>query len=256
MSTLGQYHIDLGTGGTKANRPSNATGRLHYNADSTNKAYETYYDIAAGDGWYAAGGANIVAHTKTGSEWSSLEVTWSKRYLMYDIFMVSTDFTNNNNGLGVRIRNDGSWYNDSRYGMSMTWWCTNDGWDYANHNRNYGSYWNVTQYDNSSYRSQANGETGNLIWMRIGSGLPNNITSNRFTGHGFSSGRSAPGTIGCEWNMSFNSSNSRTASNGQTAYPIDGIRFFTVNGGSIRGASGTGTIVTVYGLSGSEETDV
>ena len=248
MATLGQYHIDLGTGGTRNNRPSDQTGRLFYNADNTNKAYETYYDIASGDGWYAAGGANIVAHIKTGSQWSSLDVTWSKRYMMYDIFMVSTDLTSGNNGLGMRIRNDGTWYTDNRYGASQNWWCSNDGGAQATHNFNYNSYFPVTQYEDASYRSQANGETGHLIWLRLSSGLPSNLTSNRFTGHGFYSTRAAPGVIGGEFNMSFNASNSRTGSNGQTTYPIDGIRFFTLNGGAMRGGTGTGTIITVYGL--------
>lgn len=234
-------------------------GDIIYNSD--NKSYEMYHELSTnggnGEGWHAVGGGNLVAHRKVYGSWSTLDLNWTPGYLSYDVYMLTNDVTSQG-GIWLRVYNNGQLIDDSEYGYVNAWGCSNDGADFASNNYWYSSIWEtVGDRSRTNYRTQANGESHNLAKIRISGGLPSSNSQSRPVFRCLSTCRTPNGVLHSHGWGEVNLGRQRNAlgggANGEV-YNIDGLRFGS-HEGSVRGGTGCSTIISVFGVSGYEESE-
>jgi hypothetical protein len=266
-TVLGEHALTFPSSGT---RPTGSQGMIRHN--STNNSYEGYHNLATGtDGWYGLGEKQLVARSVRGDAWNTFDLVWGHsgaRYTMYQVYWCFVDANTNASRIFCQVYDASGtlWSPSGGSGYTYTdnWGAANDGGDGAGTNFNSVnagcnssipiSNWNTAD---SGYWSAATGETHQAGSMNIYSGLPCSRGSNwpMFEGtyqHYSVSYSSVTGRFG---GSIFNTTASQTATNGTTYYPITGLRFGYLDGYTNR--SGTITaIVTVYGLTGTEEREM
>lgn len=252
-------------------RPTGSQGAMRFN--DTTKVYENYHDLSVGtDNWYGTGGRQLIARGTANSAWNTFDIIWGKtyqRYLNYEVnfcfqdgatnvYRMYCQFYDENGSLFQLSGGNGYTYTDN-FGSA------NDGGDGAAANfnainSNAQSYFPVSSWysNDSGYWSAANGESANVGSFTIFQSIPTSYAQNIITFKGsYTHYTPSYGSLtarfgGSAWGMSGGSA----ATNGQPWYPITGIRFGYLDGYTARAVTGVNAVVTVYGLSGTEERDL
>jgi hypothetical protein len=264
VTILGENALTIPSSGT---RPTGSAGMIRH--DTTNNSYEGYHNLTTGvDNWYGLGERQLVARAVRGDAWNTFDIVWGHagaRYVEYEVHFSFTDANTNQSRIFCQVYDPAGnlWNNSgtSGYSYSDNWAASNDGGDGAGANFN-----SVNSGCNSSipisnwytadagYWSGANGESHQSGTLKIYSGMPCSRGSNwpMFDGtyvHYSPSYGLVQGRFG---GMIFQFGASQTATNGTTYYPVTGLRFGYLDGYTNRSGSIT-TLVTVYGLTGTEE---
>jgi hypothetical protein len=148
---------------------------------------------------------------------------------------------------------------------SDNWSCANDGVDgsglnYNIVNSNGGNYFPIsnwtTQDAGTGYWSQANGESHQDAFIRIYGSLPSGFTSNHISYEGTYAHMAPLGSTHARFGGVIINMTVGTATNGQSYYPVTGIRIGYLDGYTAPSISGPNAIITVYGLTGTEEREL
>jgi hypothetical protein len=259
----------------RTNRPTGAVGVIRY--DTNNRSLEGFYNPTGANTWGAIGGATLIARATRSDAWNSFDLIWdfqsdSPKYSMYEVFFLTTDPPTNQSRYYCQVFYSGGnlWNNSggSGYTYNDNWAASNDGADGAGQNFNNinsncsGSIpisnWNAAD---SGYWTTADGESHIGVSMRFYNSIPTAFTNNLLPFEGSYVHRTyLYGSTQARFGgMVHNLSTAVTANQNQPFYPITGLRFGLLDGYTARAAVGSGsinTIVTVYGLTGTEEREL
>ena len=264
---LGEHALTIPSSGT---RPTGSAGMIRHN--TTNNSYEGYHNLTTGvDNWYGLGGKQLIARSVRGDAWNSFDMVWGysgSRYVAYEVYWTFADPLTTNSRVYCQVYDPAGnlWNNSGASGYSYidNWAASNDGTDYSGTNfnsvnSNCNSSIPITNwYSDSSYWSAANGESTQTGTLNIYSGLPSSRGNNwpMYDGtyvHYSGVGGMVQGRFG---GMIFQFSAAQASTNYATnLYPIRGLRFGYLDGYTNRSGAIT-AIVTVYGLTGTEERDL
>jgi hypothetical protein len=255
----------------RTNRPTGAVGIIKY--DTTNRSLEGFYNPTGSNTWGAIGGSTLIARATRTDAWNTFDIVWdwqndSPKYHMYEVFFLTTDPVTNLSRYYCQVfYSGGSLFSSSGasgYTYNDNWSASNDGADlagvnYNNINSNAGSSIPITNWNSadSGYWATADGESHIGVSMKFYNSLPSSFTSNLLPFEGSYVHRSsAYGSTHARFGgMVHNLPSGVTGTQGQTITPITGLRFGLLDGYTARAGS-INTIVTVYGLTGTEERDV
>jgi hypothetical protein len=265
-SSTGYFDLPAGT---QAQRPgSPGTGMMRHN--TSNDTVEIYHNLGDGvDGFYSFGGRVLIARQLRSDAWNTTDVVWGfngPRYIGYEVEVILTDANTNQSRLYMQVHDYVGVQTGGIYGYSDSWSAGNDGGDIAGTNYNsatpaYGSQIPISNWNSvdAGYWSQSNGESHQCAKVKFYASLPSGFTSNRwnFTGE-YVHDSASYGVTGGVFRGQVNLSNTATATNGATYYPITGIRVGFLDGYTSRaaGSPGISSIITVYGITGLEERNI
>jgi hypothetical protein len=267
---LGENALQLPAGTT---RPTGSNGMIRFN--TTTNAYENYHNLISGtDNWYGTGGKQLIARAVRDDAWTVLDIVWgwnTARFLQYEVYWVFADAAVNASRMycqfydaaGNLFQNSGS----TGYTYVDNWAAANDGNDGAGQNfnavnSNCSSSIPITNWysADSGYWSQANGESQQAGTLVIHNSLPTNNTNNEMSFEGTYAHYTVSYGItqGRFGGQMYRPTATQTATRGGAVYPITGIRFGYLEGRSHRASASNGcsAIVTVYGLTGTEEREL
>jgi hypothetical protein len=272
VTILGENALQL-PAGTRAQRPAGTGGQIRYNTDS--QVFEQYHTPYTGTAnWYGLGGKQLIARATRNDAWNTMDLTWGHtqgRYMGYEIYVQMTDPATDRSRLYAQVFDvDGNLYNPAApnaggYTYVDNWSCANDGVDQAGQNYNIvntngQSYFPVsnwsTQDASTGYWSGANGESHQCIFIRIFNSIPSGFTTNHISYDGTYLHMAPLGSTHAKFGGVIFNLTATTATNGQTYYPVTGIRIGYLDGYTNPAVTGVSALVTVYGLTGTEERDL
>jgi hypothetical protein len=261
----------------RTNRPTGAVGIIRY--DTNNRSLEGFYNPTGANTWGAIGGSTLIARATRSDAWNTFDIVWdfqndSPKYQIIDVYFQTTDPTTTAARYFCQTFYSGGnlWNNSGSTGYTYTdnWASSNDGADLAGQNYNNvngtaGAQIPITNWSvldaGTGYWAVADGESQIGVTMRFYNSLPSGLVNQHVLFEGTYSHR-ANGlgqTNGRFGGQVFGLTAGSTATQGSTIYPITGLRFGLLDGYTARASSGTGsinTIVTVYGLTGTEEREL
>ena len=272
---LGENALQLPAGTT---RPTGSTGMIRY--DTTNRSLESFYNPVGPNAWGAVAGASLIARSVRNDAWNVLDIVWgwnNPRYEVYEVFFLTTDPATSQSryycqfydAAGNLFQNSGT----SGYAYNDNWGASNDGADFAGANfnsvnSNCSSSIPITHWGDVGYRTVADGESHIAVNLRIFNSLPMALSGGNDFTH-FEGTYTHRTVSNGSTHARFGGSMHRRASGvtpsfqisskgGMHIHPITGIRFGILDGNLARPGVGNGinTIVTVYGLTGTEEREL
>ena len=271
VTVLGEHALQIPAGTT---RPAGTGGQIRYN--NTTQVFEQYHTPYTGTAnWYGLGGKQLIARGARSDAWNTFDVTWGHsgpRYLGYEIYIHQCDPATDRSRLYAQVFDvDGNVFSPSApsastsYMYSDNWSCANDGVDgsglnYNIVNSNGGNYFPIsnwtTQDAGTGYWSQANGESHQDAFIRIYGSLPSGFTSNHISYEGTYAHMAPLGSTHARFGGVIINMTVGTATNGQSYYPVTGIRIGYLDGYTAPSITGPNAIITVYGLTGTEEREL
>lgn len=253
-------------------RPGTPTaGMIRFN--STNNSYEAYHTSNSINKWAAIGGRQLVARSVSAAAWNTLDIVWgwaaAQRYTAYEVYWSFQDPNTGASRMYCQFYDGNStlWQNSGANGYTYTdnWGSANDGADVAgaNYNAVNSNCYSALPISNwygadSGYWMGANGESNVVGYLKIHSSIPNsNINNiNMYEGNYTHYTPSYSVCNGHFGGTLYYNQTTQTATNGQTITPITGIRFGYLDGYTMRASSVLTSVVTVYGLGGTEEREM
>jgi hypothetical protein len=266
VTILGEHALQLPASTT---RPSGSPGQIRYN--NTTQVFESYQTPYTGTaGWRGLGGKQLIARSVRSDAWNTFDVTWGHsgpRYLGYEIYIHMVDCATDRSRLYAQVFDvNGTLFQTSqKYTYVDNWAAANDGVDGAGQNFNIvngtaSTYFPIsnwtTQDGGTGYWSQANGESHQDAFIRIYNSLPSGFTSDHICFEGTYCHMAPLGSTQARFGGVIFNMTQGTATNGQLYYPVTGIRVGYLDGYTAPSITGVNAIITVYGLTGTEERDL
>lgn len=266
---LGENALTVANQGSSSRPGTPTTGMIRYNADNYN--LEAYYNPVGANCWAGVGGQELICRATSNSAWNVIDVNWGfslSRYAIYKVEATFTDPAQASSRLYCQFFGPDGTISGANPSFQYVdnWGASNDGADgagtnYNNINATMQTYFPVTNWysTDSGYWWIADGESQLGVQMTIYNSLPTGYTNNLVATNGTyvhrtNSYGTTSGTFGSMWHC--NATSATATKGGATVYPVTGIRFGFLDGYTIRSLTGVNALITVYGLTGTEERDL